>query len=347
MKIVEEIPQKNIIKLMPENLDDLWVLYNIIEEGDKVFAVTERRVQDKGDVIRADRGVKRKMFLGLEVKNVEFDENLNRLRILGSIIHGPDDVPLGSHHTFEIKPFDELSIEKNWKKWQIDRIKEAIESSKKPKILVVVMDDEEADIFEVRDYTIKEICSIKSHTSKRLDYKINEELKKEYYHEIAKVLEEYDVDNILVAGPGFAKNTFYNFISTQYPELKSKILVETISTTSRAGMNEVIKRGLINKIYAQSRVAKETQLIEKLLEEISKKGLAVYGIDEVKKALEYSAIDTLLVSDSLIRNHEIEKIIDTTEELGGKVVIVSSEHDAGKQLKALGGIAGLLRFPIE
>lgn len=347
MKIVEEIPQKNIIKLMPENLDDLWVLYNIIEEGDKVFAVTERRVQDKGDVIRADRGVKRKMFLGLEVKNVEFDENLNRLRILGSIIHGLDDVPLGSHHTFEIKPFDELSIEKNWKKWQIDRIKEAIESSKKPKILVVVMDDEEADIFEVRDYTIKEICSIKSHTSKRLDYKINEELKKEYYHEIAKVLKEYDVDNILVAGPGFAKNTFYNFISTQYPELKSKILVETISTTSRAGMNEVIKRGLINKIYAQSRVAKETQLIEKLLEEISKKGLAVYGIDEVKKALEYSAIDTLLVSDSLIRNHEIEKIIDTTEELGGKVVIVSSEHDAGKQLKALGGIAGLLRFPIE
>ncbi|MEO2117991.1 MAG: mRNA surveillance protein Pelota, partial [Methanocaldococcus sp.] len=38
MKIMEEIPQKNIIKLMPENLDDLWVLYNIIEEGDKVFA---------------------------------------------------------------------------------------------------------------------------------------------------------------------------------------------------------------------------------------------------------------------------------------------------------------------
>lgn len=62
MKIIEEIPQKNIIKLMPENLDDLWVLYNIIEEGDKIFAVTERRVQDKGDVIRADRGAKRKMF---------------------------------------------------------------------------------------------------------------------------------------------------------------------------------------------------------------------------------------------------------------------------------------------
>ncbi|ACX73519.1 translation factor pelota [Methanocaldococcus vulcanius M7] len=347
MKIIKEIPQKQTIKLMPENLDDLWVIYNIIEEGDKIFAITERRVQDKGDMIRADRGAKKKMFLGIETKNVEFDENTKRVRILGTIISGPEDVPLGSHHTIEVKPYDEISIQKEWKKWQIERIKDAINSSKRPKVLVVIMDDEEAEIFEIRDYNIKEICSIKSHSSKKLDYKINEELKKEYYHEIAKVLSEYDVDNILVAGPGFAKNSFYNFISSQYPELKRKIVVESISTTSRAGMNEVIKRGIINRIYKESRVAKETQLIEKLLEEIAKKGLAVYGIDEVKKALEYSAIDTLLVSDSFVRNREIEEIISRVEEMGGKVVIVSSEHDSGKQLKALGGIAGLLRFPIE
>ncbi|ADG13517.1 mRNA surveillance protein pelota [Methanocaldococcus infernus] len=347
MKIVEEIPQKNIIKIMPENLDDLWVLYNIIEEDDVIYALTERRVQDKGDMIRADRGVKRKMFLGVKVKNVEFDENTKRVRVLGNIVHAPDDVPLGSFHTIEIKPFDEISIQKDWKRWQIERINEALESSKRPKILVVVMDDEEAEIYEVRDYCVKEICSIKSHSSKRLDHKINEELKKEYYHEIAKVLKEYETDNILVVGPGFAKNTFYNFISQNYPELKNKILVESVSTTSRAGLNEAFKRGLINRIYKESRVAKETQLIEKLIEEIAKNGLAVYGKDEVLKAIDYSAVETLLVSDDLVRDKEIEEIIKKAEEIGAKVIIVSSEHDAGKQLKALGGIAGLLRFPIE
>ncbi len=344
MKIIEE--EKNKLKLMPENLDDLWVLYNIIEKGDKVYALSERRLQDKGDVIRADRGSKIKMFLGVEVENTEFDENTKRLRILGKIIKGPDLVPLGSYHTLEIKPFDELTIEKNWKNWQIDRIKEAIDSSRKPKVLVVVMDDEEADIYEVMDYKIKEICSIKSHSSKRLDNKANEELKKEYYHEIAKVLKDYSGDSILIAGPGFAKNNFYKFLDN-YPELKKKSITESISTTSRAGINEVLKRGIINRIYANSRVAKETQLIEKVLEEIAKDGLAVYGLDDVKKAIDYAAISVLLVSDSLIRNKEIEEIIDKTEEVGGKVVIVSSEHDAGKQLKALGGIAGLLRFSIE
>ncbi|WP_423792606.1 mRNA surveillance protein pelota [Methanocaldococcus indicus] len=344
MKILEE--EKNIIKLMPENLDDLWDLYNIIEVGDKVYALSERRVQDKGDVIRADRGAKIKMFLGVEVENTEFDENTKRLRILGKIIKGPDLVPLGSHHTIEIKPFDEITIEKDWKKWQIDRIREALESSKKPKILAVIMDDEEADIFEVKDYKIKEICSIKSHSSKRLDYKANEELKKEYYHEIAKVLKEYSADNILVAGPGFAKNNFYKFLDN-YPEIKKKVIVESVSLTSKAGLNEAIKRGIINRIYADSRVAKETQLVERLLEEIAKDGLAAYGLEDVKKAINYAAIDTLLVSDSIIRNKEIEEIINKVEEIGGNVVIVSSEHDAGKQLKALGGIAALLRFSID
>ncbi|MGZ7044626.1 MAG: hypothetical protein ACXVHM_08525, partial [Methanobacterium sp.] len=32
---------------------------------------------------------------------------------------------------------------------------------------------------------------------------------------------------------------------------------------------------------------------------------------------------------------------------GGKVMIVSSEHEGGKQLGALGGIAGLLRYSIK
>ncbi|ENN95987.1 cell division protein pelota PelA [Methanocaldococcus villosus KIN24-T80] len=344
MKIVEE--EKDYIKLMPENLDDLWVLYNVIDEGDVIFALTERRVQDKGDMIRADRGTKRKMILGIEVKNLEFDENTKRLRILGVIIHGPDDIPLGAHHTIEVKPFDEITIKKQWKKWQIEKIKEAIESSKRPKVLVVIMDDESAEVYEVRDYCVKEICSIKSHASKRLDYKINEELKKEYYHEIAKVLKEYEVDNIIVAGPGFAKNSFYNFLSEQYPELKRKVVVESVSTTSKAGLNEVFKRGIINRVYAESRVAKETQLIEKLLEEIAKNGLAVYGIDDVKRAIDYAAIDILLVADDMVRDKRIEEIIDLTENIGGKVVIVSTEHDAGKQLKALGGVAGLLRFKV-
>jgi protein pelota len=35
------------------------------------------------------------------------------------------------------------------------------------------------------------------------------------------------------------------------------------------------------------------------------------------------------------------------ENSNGELVVISTEHDSGKQLKALGGIAALLRFPIN
>ena len=58
------------------------------------------------------------------------------------------------------------------------------------------------------------------------------------------------------------------------------------------------------------------------------------------------AIEQLLVVDNMVRNPEIQQIMNTTENMGGHVMIISSEHDAGKQLEALGSIAAFLRYPI-
>jgi len=132
MKIIKEIPEKNIIKVMPENLDDLWHLSNIIEKNNVVSAVTERRIEEKGDKLRADRGAKRRVYLGVKVEKVNFHEDTNRLRVSGKIIHGPDDVPLGAYHTIDIEPLTEVSIQKNWKRWDLQRLKEAENSAKKP-----------------------------------------------------------------------------------------------------------------------------------------------------------------------------------------------------------------------
>ncbi|MCD6502822.1 MAG: mRNA surveillance protein Pelota, partial [Euryarchaeota archaeon] len=41
------------IKVTPENLDDLWHLYNIIRPGDLVFGYTLRRLSERQDVSRS------------------------------------------------------------------------------------------------------------------------------------------------------------------------------------------------------------------------------------------------------------------------------------------------------
>jgi len=71
-----------------------------------------------------------------------------------------------------------------------------------------------------------------------------------------------------------------------------------------------------------------------------------YGKKEVETASQAGAVEQLLVIDKLVREPGVEKIMNTTENLGGKVMVISSEHDGGKQLQGLGGIAALLRYGV-
>ena len=74
---------------------------------------------------------------------------------------------------------------------------------------------------------------------------------------------------------------------------------------------------MVDRIYGQARLSEETQLVEKLLEEISKGKLATYGLEDVKKTIDYSAVDTLLVSDEFLRKNRdlVEKLISSVESI--------------------------------
>jgi protein pelota len=67
---------------------------------------------------------------------------------------------------------------------------------------------------------------------------------------------------------------------------------------------------------------------------------------EVQNAAESGAVEELMVIDNLLRKEDVEKIMNLVENLRGKVMVVSSEHEGGKQLTALGGMAALLRYPL-
>jgi protein pelota len=89
-------------------------------------------------------------------------------------------------------------------------------------------------------------------------------------------------------------------------------------------------------------------MIARVLEEIGKNSkMVTYGKNEVKTAAEAGAVEELLIIDELLREQDIEKIMDLVENLGGKVMVISSEHDGGKQLGALGGVAALLRYSLN
>lgn len=67
--------------------------------------------------------------------------------------------------------------------------------------------------------------------------------------------------------------------------------------------------------------------------------------------MNYGAVETLLVLDELLKGElreKVEELMDAVRYSRGEVVVVSSEHEGGgEKLKALGGLAALLRFRVK
>lgn len=352
MRIIYQDRKKGIIELVPETLDDLWHLSHIIEPGDLVSSRTTRRIQDStGERLRSDGGIKKTFFMGIRVENISFHKYTGKLRATGIIEKGPEDlVPLGTHHTIELKLKNPVKISKEkWSRWAIKRLETAVESSKKPSAIIVAIEDDVADLGLIKQYGIDYYGPIIGGISgKRIIQKDRAKNISNFYNQVARVLQGFeDIQGIVIAGPGFTKGDFYDFLREKYPDLAKISGIENTGTGGHAGIQEVLKKGTIEQMAAEGRIGQEMRLVNKVLEEIGKSSDKVaYGKTDVENASNAGAVENLLVLDKMVRREEIEKIMDLVENTGGKVMIVSSEHEGGKQLGSLGGIAALLRYGI-
>src|SRR5213076_1963708 len=137
------------------------------------------------------------------------------------------------------------------------------------------------------------------------------------------------------------------YLEARDPPLAAKVHVHGTAHAGMQGIQEALRAGVGAKVFGESRVGYETQLVEKLLEAIATDRPVAYGPAEVQESADAGAIETLLVSDAVVRNPGIEELMRTAESARGTVVLVSRHHEAGKKLEALGGIAALLRFAIK
>jgi len=351
MKIIFSNFKKGEAKVKVTNLDDLWYLSQIIDAKDIVKGETVRKIKIGGE--EHQKTVKRPVFLSIQVEKTEFHKQSNALRVMGIILEGPEDVPHGTHHTFNVENNSIITIVKEkWFDFQIEKLKEA-GAEKQLKILLVVFDKEEAHFAYATTYGYEYLSEMKSNLPKK-----GEEEKTEgtYYSDIIKQIKDYisryNIEKVIVASPAFWKD--YLLKEIKDPELNKKILTATCSSADKTAFNEVLKRPEVETALKESRTVEELKLIDQLLKEILRGKLAKYGMQEVSRAAEVGAIQTLLITDSYIRKtrdentfDKVDAILKTVESTKGKVTIVSSEHDGGKKLDGLGGIAALLRYQID
>lgn len=357
MKLLAWDEKKGVMKLRVESQDDLWLLYNIIEEGDIIYAKTSREIKV------GDKSSRKTMTLGIKVKKLEFQPFTERLRINGIIIEEPEKYEergfRGSHHTINLDIGKEIIIIKDeWSKQTIKRISEACKKTRM-KTMILSIDDEEVAVAILRDYGVQIVFEEALRLpgkgeAERREEKITKILS-EITSKIRELIKNTSTETLIISGPSYMREKITAKIrrALESEKLKPRIYVENTSNGGIRGIYETLRREKIMEALREYGIMEEAKLISELLQLIIKEEEKVaFGLGEIEKLAKVGAIDRLYVLDEILHSYgeirsKIEEIMKEVESKRGKIKIFSSIHEAGKQLKSLGGVVAILRYKLK
>ncbi len=342
MRIVAHNEQEHWLKVEPQCLEDLWYLQKIIQPGDDVEGVSFRRFKIEG--AQKDSGEKKKVHVVVRAEQVEFAESAASLRVTGVIQSGtPEEfVAKGQHHTLDVDVRTRVKIFKTLTPYDWSLLQEAKKKSSHVTAFLVVMDEHQATLAELRLQGIKFFGEISFRGTKK-DPKTFEEAKKQYFSEIAKAMEGHAKN--VVAGPGFSRENFQKYLGEKQPALLKTTSFEYASTAEKSGVYELLKRGLVEKALGEQRLAREFALLEKFKESIGRDDKkSAYGPKDVQAAVDAGAAEHLLVSDILIKDAATAALMDAARRSGAQLHVFDSQNETGQELRHYGVVA-LLRYP--
>jgi peptide chain release factor subunit 1 len=180
-------------------------------------------------------------------------------------------------------------------------------------------------------------------------HRITEGLTKEFYKRISDEMKKIFYENtklkgIIIGGPIPTKDEFLDgeYLPTK---LQQKVIGKLdIGDSDEAGLKELVEKA--RDLLANQEIVYEKKLLEKFFETLGQKpDFAVYNEEDIRKALDYAAVDVLILSSELDRPLARELKLKALE-TGCNLEIVSNETEEGKQFKQLSGMGAMLRFKI-
>lgn len=342
--------EESVLRLEPESLEDLWTVTRLAQAGDVCRGYAWRRFKTR-DLTRAESGEKKKIRVELRIENVEFAEAANKVRLTGVILRGePEEfAPPGEHQTLDVEIGTRVELKKQKiGVYERKTLEAALKRARRVDALIIALDDERATIAKLSPAGVKYVFQIESEASKR-NPKSYAELRKKYFSEILKQCEAAAASgvSVIAAGPGFAKDYFKKYAERAAPEVAKRIALETTSNAERTGVSELVKRGIVQKLLGEQKQTLEWEKLEEFKKRVARNGLATYGIDGVRKAVEARAASEVLVLDEVLRNNEAaQRIVEKAERGGASAFVFDSRNEAAREFAAF-GIACLLRYKLE
>jgi peptide chain release factor subunit 1 len=170
----------------------------------------------------------------------------------------------------------------------------------------------------------------------------------EFYKKVARLVEHefvetrHNLQGILVGGPGPSKDEFLDggYLHHELDELVVGVL--DIGDTTERGLDELVERGA--PVLEDANVTRQRDLLTRFFEDLRHDEPVAYGREDVHRATEFGAVETLLLGADVSDN----ALIELVEEYGGSVERIEDGFEKGQQFhQAFGGIGARLRFPVQ
>ncbi len=342
MKVIRFYESEGKLKLRVDTLDDLWTLQRIIFPNDLVKSESLRKFKSS----ESDKGELKEVVITVRVEKTEFDKTANRLRIMGKILEGRplDYIKLNSYHTLNIAPGDVLDIMKmEWHDYLVAVIRNAVSDTKKPRLGLIVVDEEKAVPAYLLGYGVEFKNEIYSQLSKRMSQKDFVEQQKKYFKAVLDMAAEMRVDTVIIAGPGFTKDDVksYGEDTGMIKKMSKKLIFEKTSDTERTGVYELIKSDKVAMLLQRERIRIEFKLMEEFLNGLDS-GKSKSGSEAVDEAIENYEASVLMVNDSVLGDPKMQKVLANAEKNNVKIEVFNSNDEVGAQLHAFKDIASIV-----
>lgn len=281
---------------------------------------------------------------------------------------------MGAHHTLDLELNRNFTLAKHdgWDSVALDVVKEAVKVDKEGVIPAVVMQEGMANICLITEHQ----TILKQRVETGIPRKRNgmagahDKGIQRFYQTLYETLQRHvDITQprpLLLASPGFVAAGFQKYIIDEATRTankailanKSNLVVVHSSSGHLHSLNEILKSPAVLSKLSDTKYARETRFMDEFMALLRKDdGRAWYGPAEVEKAVDKGAVGrgggVLLINNSLFRSQSIGerkrwvRLVDKVKEEGGEARVLSSDHESGKRLEGLGGIAAILTYPIH
>eukprot|EP00802_Teleaulax_amphioxeia_P014112 Tamp_14172.p1 GENE.Tamp_14172~~Tamp_14172.p1 ORF type:complete len:459 (-),score=127.42 Tamp_14172:276-1487(-) len=355
------------VKLIPEDAQDLWTVYNLVAVGDSLRAETQRKVSSETSTgtVSSER---MRITLTIQVETLDFDASLPLLRLKGKNIVENEHVKMGAYHTLELETNRPFTLAKpGWDSVAAELVQDACDVTKRADVAALVLQE-----------GLAYVCLITSSmtlTRQRIEMSIprkqgaaamgrDKAVSKFYDAVMRAVMEHVDFDVVkclLIASPGFVKDAFMAHLEVAAHKMdlralmqhKSKFVLCHCSSGQKHALKEVLADPAVLARMSDTKAAEESAALGNFFKALDQDSdRAAYGHAYVMRAADIGAIATLLISDNLFRSPQAEdrkryvELVEGVRDGGGKALIFSTMHVSGERLQQLGGLAAILRFPL-